>query len=170
MRRCASACSAAVSSSPSPVVVLGARIIDGRPSRMLEARLTTALALAHRHPQAPVVVTGQGESDVMARWLIERGVPASRIVEEPRATSTNENLENSRALFPSAPRLTVVTNGFHVARTKVWAAHLGVPVAVVAAPTPKRLRLKNYAREVVAVPHSVARVVWRKLVRRWLGR
>ncbi len=159
-----------MSKSTDPVVVLGAKIIDGRPSRMLQARLATALSVATARPAAPVVVTGKGESDVMARWLIARGVPAARIIEEPLATSTNENLENSRALFPDASRLIVVTNGFHVARTKVWAAHLGVPIQVVAAPTPKKSRVKNYAREVFAVPHSATRVVWRKLARRWFGR
>lgn len=159
-----------MNNSSDPVVVLGARIKEGQPSRMLEARLSTALILSSSHPASPVVVTGKGESGVMARWLIEHGVPAERIVEEPQATSTNENLENSRALFPDASRLVVVTNGFHVARTRVWAAHLGVPITVVAAPTPKKSRLKNYARELIAVPHSVARVVWRKLVRRWFGR
>lgn len=137
---------------------------------MLEARLTTALSLALTCPAAPIVVTGKGESQVMARWLVDRGVEPERITEEPQATSTNENLENSRALFPHAKQLTVVTNGFHVARTKVWAAHLGVPVMVVAAPTPKKSRMKNYAREIIAVPHSAARVVWRKLARRWFGR
>lgn len=161
---------AAVNNSSDPVVVLGARIIDGRPSRMLEARLSTALSLCSSNPDSPVVVTGKGESGVMARWLIERGVPVGRIVEEPLATSTNENLENSRALFPDAARLLVVTNGFHVARTRVWAAHLGVPITVVAAPTPKKSRLKNYAREVIAVPHSAARVLWRRFVRRWFDR
>lgn len=151
-------------------MVLGARIIDGRPSRMLEARLGAALSLSSSHPDSPIVVTGKGESGVMACWLIERGVAPERIVEEPLATSTNENLENSRALFPDAGRLTVVTNGFHVARTRVWAAHLGVPVSVVAAPTPRKSRLKNYAREIIAVPHSAARVMWRRFVRRWFGR
>lgn len=159
-----------MNNSSDPVVVLGARIIDGRPSRMLEARLSTALSLSSSHPASPVVVTGKGESDVMARWLIERGVDAARIVEEPAARSTNENLENSRALFPDAAQLLVVTNGFHVARTKVWAAHLGIPISVVAAPTPKKSRLKNYAREVIAVPHSAARVMWRRFVRRRCGR
>ena len=105
----------------------------------------------------------------MARWLVSHGVQAARIIEEPLATSTNENLENSRALFPDAKRLIVITNGFHVARTKVWAAHLDVPIQVVAAPTPKKSRVKNYAREVFAVPHSATRVVWRKLARRWFG-
>ena len=136
---------------------------------MLEFRLRRALEVWRAAP-APLVVTGFGEAEVMADWLLVRGVPESSIVLEPQARSTNENLERSRALFPDAACLTVVTSGFHVLRTRVWAWHLGIPVQLVAAPTPKTSRVKNYAREVVALPHSVARVVWRRFVRRVLGR
>jgi len=152
-----------------PIVVLGARIVDGRPSRMLEFRLRRALEVWRAAP-APLVVSGFGEAEVMADWLLARGVPEASIVLEPTARSTNENLERSRALFPDAAYLTVVTSGFHVLRTRVWAWHLGIPVQLVAAPTPKTSRVKNYAREVVALPHSVARVAWRRFVRRVLGR
>ena len=106
----------------------------------------------------------------MAAWLVACGVPETSVVLEPEARSTNENLERSRALFPDAPHLIVVTSGFHVPRTRVWAWHLGIPVRMVAAPTPESSRAKNYAREVVALPHSVARVVWRRFVRRAFGR
>ena len=136
---------------------------------MLEFRLRRALEEWRAAP-APLVVSGFGEAEVMADWLLVRGVPESSIVLEPQARSTNENLERSRALFPDAACLTVVTSGFHVLRTRVWAWHLGIPVQLVAAPTPKTSRVKNYAREVVALPHSVARVVWRRFVRRVLGR
>ena len=149
--------------------MLGARIVDGRPSRMLEFRLRRALEVWRAAP-APLVVTGFGEAEVMADWLLVRGVPESSIVLEPEARSTNENLERSRALFPDAAYLTVVTSGFHVLRTRVWAWHLGIPVRLAAALTPETSRVKNYAREVVALPHSVARVVWRRFVRRVLGR
>ena len=152
-----------------PIVVLGARIVDGRPSRMLEFRLRRALEVWRAAP-APLVVTGFGEAEVMADWLLVRGVPESSIVLEPQARSTNENLERSRALFPDAAYLTVVTSGFHVLRTRVWAWHLGIPVRLAAALTPETSRVKNYAREVVALPHSVARVVWRRFVRWVLGR
>ncbi|MDN8622239.1 YdcF family protein [Corynebacterium sanguinis] len=153
-----------------PIVVLGARVIDGRPSRMLEARLAAALSLYRSDPSRPLLVSGFEEAGAMAAWLVARGVPGAAIALEPAARSTNENLENSRAMFPSAPRLTVVTNGFHVLRTKVWAWHLGIPVDIVAAETPASSRSRNYAREVVALPHSVARVAWRRLARRLLGR
>lgn len=136
---------------------------------MLEFRLWRALEVWRAAP-APLVVSGFEEAEVMADWLLVHGVPESSIVLEPKARSTNENLERSRALFPEAAYLTVVTSGFHVLRTRVWAWHLGIPVQLVAAPTPKTSRVKNYAREVVALPHSVARVVWRRFVRRVLGR
>lgn len=156
--------------SNEPIVVLGARVIDGRPSRMLAARLSTALSLWQDNHSRPLVVSGFEEAGAMEAWLVARGVPAGAITREAQARSTNENLENARALFPSAPRLTVVTNRFHVPRTRVWAWHLGIPVRVVGAPTPPRSAVKNYAREVVALPHSAARVVWRRVVRREFGR
>ncbi|WP_245945649.1 YdcF family protein [Corynebacterium senegalense] len=155
--------------SSEPILVLGARVIDGRPSRMLEARLSTALSLWQDNPQRPLAVSGFEEAGAMAAWLTGRGVPRSAITLEPDANSTNENLEKTRQLFPDAAYLTVVTNGFHVARTRVWAWHLGIPVEVTGAPTPGRSRLRNYAREVVALPHSAARVVWRRLAWRLRG-
>nr|WP_280714106.1 YdcF family protein [Corynebacterium coyleae] len=148
---------------------MGARIVDGRPSRMLEHRLHKALEVWRAAP-APIVVSGDGEADIMAAWLTAHGVPAGAVVLEPHARSTNENLERSRALFPDASYLTVVTSGFHVPRTRVWAWHLGIPVRMVAATTPETSRKKNYAREVFAVPHSITRVAWRRLARRLFGR
>ncbi|MDK7179870.1 YdcF family protein [Corynebacterium riegelii] len=158
-------------SSTNPIVVLGARVADGRPSPMLESRLARALEIYHANPR-PVVVTGHGEAEVMAGWLAHHGVAHEHIVIEPDATSTNENLEHSWALFPDATLLTVVTSEFHVARTRVWAWHLAIPVEVVGAPmpagSPKR-KAKNYSREVIAVPHSLARVVWRRLMHKAQG-
>ena len=98
----------------------------------------------------------------MATYLIERGVPAERIVVELEATSTNENLENAHRLAPDAV-LHVVTNDFHVLRTALWAWHLGIAVHLHSARTPWRLMPRNYLREVLATPHSAARIVWRRM-------
>ena len=136
---------------------------------MLESRLRAALEAWRADPR-PIVVSGYGEAGVMAAWLVAHGVPETSVVAEPYARSTNENLERSRALFPGAGHLTVVTSGFHVPRTRVWAWHLGIPVRMVAAPTPTTSRTKNYAREVFALPHSIARVAYRRLVRRIFNR
>ena len=132
---------------------------------MLESRLARALELYAAAPR-PVVVTGKGEAEIMAAWLTQRGIAPEHVVIEPDATSTNENLENSWALFPHAAALDVVTSNFHVVRTRVWAWHLGIPADVIGAPLPPgnpKSRVKNYARELIAVPHSAARVAWRRM-------
>lgn len=159
--------------SPStPLVVLGSRVKNGQPEALLRTRLDKAIELAQRYPDAPIVVSGRGEAQVMARYLRDKGVAPQRILIEPLATSTNENLERSHALlhaylgehYPEGeglPRFRVVTNDFHRLRTHLWAWHLGLPVIVLTTPAPAGQRLRNYAREMIATPHSALRVAWR---------
>lgn len=143
-----------------PIVVLGSRVLHGRPGALLEQRLLKAIAIAQ--PGQQFIVSGHGEAGAMSQFLRERGV--HDIVEDNDATSTNENLENAHKLAPHASKLTVVTNDFHALRTRLWAWHLGIPVRVVAAPTPREHRPRNYLREVVATPHSATRILYRKLM------
>lgn len=148
------------------VLVLGCRVYDGQPGRELVSRLERALALIDglgaqgRHPR--IVVSGRGEATVMRDWLIARGVDAARIVVELEATSTNENLENAQAQLPKTTRWLVVTSDFHVLRTRLWAWHLDVPVRVIGAVTPAKARVRNFARELIATPHSLLRVLVRR--------
>ncbi len=142
-----------------PLLVLGSRVTHGYPGAMLRSRLDKALAL---YSGQQIIVSGRGEAGPMATYLIERGVPAERIVVELEATSTNENLENAHRLAPDAV-LHVVTNDFHILRTALWAWHLGIAVHLHSARTPWRLMPRNYLREVLATPHSAARIVWRRM-------
>lgn len=152
-----------------PILVLGSKTDGGRAQPVLAARLRTAAAVAAERPGVPVVVSGRGESDVMARDLRQAGVDPARIVAEPLATSTNENLEHARRLFPDAGGFIVVTSNYHARRARLWAWHLGIPVEVIPAPTPKAQRRDTYLREVLALPHSATRIAWRRIVAR-LGR
>lgn len=144
-----------------PVLVLGAKVHGDRPSRVLAARLRHALPLIDAADAA--VVSGAGEAEAMHHWLVAHGADAAKVLVEPDATSTNENLENAHALLPDTREWTVVTSDFHVLRTRIWAWHLGIPVKVVGARTPAQSWLKMFLRECVALPHSVLRVLWRKL-------
>src|SRR5690625_5802106 len=101
-----------------PIVVLGSRVIDGQPGALLVSRLNKALKLAARMPDSAVIVSGDGEAAAMAKYLLEHGLDPARIVQEPAATSTNENLENCFAVVDNAPVLHVVTNEFHSLRTR----------------------------------------------------
>ena len=147
-----------------PVLVLGARVVAGEPGSLLRSRLDRAVVAARVMPEEPVIVSGFGEADAMACYLIERGVNAGRIFVEPAATSTNENLERAHALCPDYTYFRVVTNDFHVLRTRMWAWHLGIRVRVHGVRTPAKDRAWNYLREVVATPHSLLRIVWRRVV------
>ncbi len=154
------------------IIVLGCRTYQSRPGRILTTRLAKAVEVAQRDLGEPIVVSGKSEAHVMADYLIAHGVAHHRIIIEPFATSTNENLERSLALlldrgftFPSANQpLTVVTSDYHTFRTKVWAWHLGIPITVIAALTPPPHRQQDFAREIIALPHSTLRVLWRKWV------
>ena len=147
-----------------PVLVLGARVVGDEPGSLLRSRLNRAVVAARVMPDEPVIVSGFGEADVMRNYLIARGVAAGRIRVEPMATSTNENLERAHALCSEYAYFRVVTNDFHVLRTRIWAWHLGIRVRVHGVRTPKEARVWNYLREVVATPHSLLRIVWRRVV------
>ena len=111
------------------IIVLGSHTYEGRPGAVLASRLRKAHDIAARYPTETIVVSGQDEAPVMATWLIDNGIDPARILIEPTATSTNENLERSLALLRSSGHpdpsrgqpFMVVTSDFHKFRTLVWA-------------------------------------------------
>lgn len=160
------------------IIVLGSHTYEGRPGAVLASRLRKAHDIATRYPTKTIVVSGQDEAPVMATWLIDNGIDPARILIEPTATSTNENLERSLALLRSSGHpdpsrgqpFMVVTSDFHKFRTLVWAWHLGIPITVLTAVTLPPYRQLDFARELTAFPHSLARVLWRRLVAWWRQR
>lgn len=88
------------------VIVLGAGIHGERVSLPLARRLDIAIAYHKRNPDAVIVVTGgQGRQELitealaMERYLVERGVPQDRILQEDKSTSTLENLAFAKAIL-----------------------------------------------------------------------
>ena len=77
------------------VVVLGAAQYDGKPSKILEARLDHARSL-YQSGVAEHIVTGGGrragdnytEADAGARWLAAHGVPRDRVIEVDEGADT----------------------------------------------------------------------------------
>ena len=95
--------------TPEFVVVLGAQVQGDEPSLTLKKRLDKTLEFMQEHPDRTVIVSGgQGpdeahtEASVMARYLIEHGADASRIIEEDKASNTRENLLFSAKLAEAA--------------------------------------------------------------------
>ncbi|GAB4584935.1 YdcF family protein [Nocardia sp. IFM 10818] len=150
------------------IVVLGCRLREGEPGRLLASRLDRAAEVYRRERESgatPLLVTsgGQGpgdsaaEADVMADYLEAIGIPPAALVRENRSRNTEENLRftrrelRTRGLDPFATRMTVVTSDFHVLRSTALARRLGLPAQVTGARTACFAVRKAFLREFVAV-------------------
>ena len=144
------------------IIVLGSGIIDDRVGPTLASRLDTALDNWHNNPDAYIIVTGGlgdratvTEAEAMSRFLINRGVPAEKILLEDRSTSTYENLTFALEIldyhFPDGFRAVLVTSDFHIYRAAQTARYVGIDTSRVGAATRRRSWPANYTREMLAV-------------------
>ena len=148
------------------VVVLGAGVNGTQPSLSLYTRLTAALDYLEENPDVPVVLTGglgYGEEITEARcmydWLTARGGDPARLIMEEQAGNTAENFAFSKELLeeqgidPAENLVAVVTNDFHIARSRLIAARQGYGHAFgVPAKLPWRhLEVNYYLRESFAM-------------------
>ena len=120
------------------IIVLGAKVDPWGPSRALEDRLKGALAYLEEYPNAKAVLTGgQGPDEVeseaacMQRWLAERGIAPERLIEEPLASDTRENLRFSCGLIEEdcgqewqTQKVVIVSSEYHLCRAAYLGKHL----------------------------------------------
>ena len=148
------------------VVVLGAGGNGTQPSLSLYTRLTVALDYLEENPDVPVVLTGgRGygeeitEAQCMYDWLTARGVDPARLILEEQAGNTAENFAFSKELLeeqgidPAEDSVAVVTNDFHIARSRLIAVRQGYGHAFgVPAELPwLHLEVNYYLREAFAM-------------------
>ena len=148
------------------VVVLGAGVNGTQPSLSLYTRLTVALDYLEENPDVPVVLTGgRGygeeitEAQCMYDWLTARGVDPARLILEEQAGNTAENFAFSKELLeeqgidPAEDSVAVVTNDFHIARSRLIAVRQGYGHAFgVPAELPwLHLEVNYYLREAFAM-------------------
>ena len=154
--------------APAVILVLGSGTPNCTASSTLAARLDVALSQAALWPRAAVLVSGGQdfglrctEADVMADYLLARGLEAERLLREQRSTSTAENLRFSRPLMTAhgqsvtgpgePPPVLIVTSDFHTLRARLIAYRAGYrQVASAGAPTPLYLRYNAWLREYFA--------------------
>ena len=149
------------------LIVLGAAVYGDQPSLTLIRRLEGAVDYLDRFPDSVAIVSGgmgKGETvteaQAMFDWLVSAGVDPARVIMEPKAASTEENLKNSFAIIRErgdepAGKVAVVSSAYHLYRAKVMAKNLGVPDAAgVAAPWGYFFVMLNYfIREAFGVTH-----------------
>lgn len=145
------------------VVVLGALVIEDKPSRMLRGRLDAAASYLEEHPYANCVVSGgQGpnedytEAYVMKTYLVEKkGIDPARIALEKRSTDTHQNVDYSLEIIRQrgwSQHLAIATQEFHQYRAASLARRAGVEqVGAVTCGTPAHLLLCYWVRECAAI-------------------
>lgn len=97
---------------------------DGSVSDVLHARLELALRAASRSPKSPIILSGgagrnnKTESHVMHNWLVDRGIPAPRLLAEEQSWDTIENVLFTLRLarFHRLTALTVISSADHSRR------------------------------------------------------
>lgn len=125
------------------IVVMGTAQWNGVPGPVLRARLDHALDLYRRGLAPLLVVTGGRapgdaftEAEAARAYLIEQGVPADAILMENAGRDTWESMNGIAAVARQAglTRLLLVSDGFHLFRSKLMARDLGLAAAAAPAP------------------------------------
>jgi hypothetical protein len=156
-----------------PFAELGCEVKGDQPSRMLTARLETAIAWLQDHPDVYCVVSGGtgedemiSEAECMYRYMTAHGIAPERIIREDRSVSTRENLSFSlqklqeAGLLPASgsmegAQIAVVTNEFHACRALCIAGDLGIRAGSVPASSPWWLLPTFYVRELYGLLYQI---------------
>jgi uncharacterized SAM-binding protein YcdF (DUF218 family) len=118
------------------------------------------------NPDAVVIVSGgQGteekitEAEAMKRYLLDHGIKEDRIIKEETSTSTMENFKNTKEILlqnhVENPRVLIVTNDFHLFRSKLLAKRNGYIAYGLPSRTPITILPNCYIREYFAVVKSL---------------
>lgn len=121
----------AVPSTP-VALVLGTKVHpDGTPSPFLTGRLEIARTLLATGRVGAILVSGDNmhhdynEPAAMRRWLVDRGVPADKVVLDHAGFDTYDSCARAKRIF-GVDRATVVTQTFHLPRAVTVCRQLGV--------------------------------------------
>lgn len=135
-------------------IVFGAAVSDREPGSYLKGRLDTTLELFRRGVIDTAVVSGDAippydeEVAVMRQYLERSGIPAERIIDDPRGLDTDDTCRRARAVY-RVHRALLVTQDFHVPRAVALCRAWGIDAfgVVAGCDCSKRSLVRNYLRE-----------------------
>ena len=165
------------------VLLFGKHAPQGRIDRDFAARLDRAVSLWRERRPASVVLLGGGaegepsEAEVARNALLARGVGDVSLQLEAQSRDTLQNLRNARELLRGAtrrviasgaerdalPRVTLLSNRYHLARCALFARQLGFDCELCAAEP----RLPLGPRTLLRLAGEAAYVCWTDLGTRW---
>ncbi len=155
---------------PQAIIVLGCKVRDGVPSKMLRKRLEVAYDALQQYPQMICVVSGGkgadetiSEAQCMYEWLTAKGIDENRIIMEDKSTSTSENFRFSKEILErldciqdSETEILIATDCYHQMRAQYLAKLEGITnVAAASADTQTALLPTYWVREWFGIVHAV---------------
>lgn len=142
------------------ILVLGCQIRGDHITKSLKNRLDIAYEHSIANPKAKIIVSGgkgKGENTTealaMKNYLVSKGVEEDRILMEDRSTDTSENMKYSAELIDNRDSVVAIaTNNFHVRRSRLLAAHVGLKNTYgLPAPSDKVLFVNYMVREAIGI-------------------
>ena len=107
------------------LIILGSGLEDNKPNKQMIDRLNRAIEYLNSYDCNAIIVTGGlthnntiSEAEVMKNYLLEKGI-LKKIIVEDKATNTIENIHNSSMYFQRRDRLVLVSNDYHILRSKM---------------------------------------------------
>ena len=144
------------------IVVLGAAQYDGRPSPVLEARISHAVDL-YRAGVAPLLIVTGGkaygdrttEASAARAWAIAAGVPSGAILAEDKGRTTLESLEAVTAILEARGLTSAVfvSDRTHMLRVLRIATDQGI--VAWGSPTPSGPIDLDQGRRLEAIAHEL---------------
>jgi uncharacterized SAM-binding protein YcdF (DUF218 family) len=170
--------------TPQGFIVLGGAVDtvvastrDEVPLTEAAERLTGAVVLARRFPQAKIVFSGGDgalayrgltEAEVVRRFFLEMGIDLSRVIFEDRSRTTYENAVFTKEVLGPRPgeHWLLVTSAFHMPRALDAFRAVGFEVT----PWPVDYRTRGY-QDLIRFPPRPSEG-WRRIdlaVKEWIG-
>lgn len=145
----------------STLIVLGCRVYGERASLSMVERLEAAYEYLQENEEAICILSGgKGdgenitEAECMYRYLVNKGIAASRLYKEEASTSTRENLKFSLELSEKqgfSRDIAIATSDYHQYRAGLIAKELGVKASAVSGKTAWWLFPTYYVRELYGI-------------------
>ena len=149
------------------IIILGAFVQNGYPCPMLEDRLKKGYDLYKDGAAPKILITGDhlkedyDEINVMREYLLNLGISAEDILEDPLGLNTYASLYRAKSEF-GIKTAVVVSQDFHVRRAIFIGNGLGIKTYGVSSDLRKYGTVgRSYAREFLSRPKAVFEVITR---------
>lgn len=149
------------------VFVLGAGLINDKPTSTLVLRLERAIDYIEKYPDTKIILCGGmaqsyniSEADAMLAYLENRGVDTANIILEDKSTDTSENVKYGIEIIKNEggditkDRIGVVTSNYHIYRSEMIMQKAGISnICTLVANTPPYffITLSSHLREYFSV-------------------